>query len=118
MAYVTGKHIDMLPQQTIADALAARDDLIEKLRREIEGWKATVAALKLAESLYGLGEGRQVMKDLRKDAGRLNWLEAHPRHAQIAIDGRLTDCVFYGISCAQLVKLREAIDRAMKESEK
>lgn len=50
---------------------------------------------------------------LRKDSERLDWLESNPRHAQIIIDGVPTDCVFYGISCAELTRLRDAIDAAM-----
>lgn len=50
-----------------------------------------------------------------KDAARLDWLESNPRHAQILVDGKVTDCVFYGISCASLMKLREAIDAAMEK---
>jgi len=52
--------------------------------------------------------------ELKRDEARLNWLESNPRHAQTIIDGQITDCVFYGISCAALMKLRDAIDAAMK----
>lgn len=52
--------------------------------------------------------------ELRKDVERLSWLESNPRHAQILIDGVSADCVFYGISCAELVPLRAAIDAAME----
>lgn len=66
------------------------------------------ATLALTDSTAELDAGM-------KDAERLNWLESNPRHAQSLIDGNATDCVLYGISCAELVKLRDAIDAAMKE---
>ena len=52
---------------------------------------------------------------LMEDEARLDWLESNPRHAQIMVDGVATDCVFYGISCAQLMRLREAIDAARRK---
>ncbi len=65
--------------------------------------------------LTQIGNMRAENAELRKDAARLDWLESNPRHAQILIESRATDCVFYGISCAELVKLRDAIDAAMGE---
>jgi hypothetical protein len=50
----------------------------------------------------------------QKDAERLDWLESNPRHAQTFIDGVPRDCVFYGISCSDLTRLRDAIDAAME----
>jgi small-conductance mechanosensitive channel len=46
----------------------------------------------------------------RKDKERLDWLEQNPRYAQMMITNQVTECVFYGIACAELTPLREAID--------
>jgi hypothetical protein len=50
--------------------------------------------------------------ELLADKDRLDWLESNPRHAQIMVDELVTNCVFYGISCAELTRLRDAIDAA------
>jgi len=53
-----------------------------------------------------------------RDGERINYLEQNPRHAQIVIDGTATDCVLYGISAAELVPLRAAIDAAIAQGRK
>lgn len=50
-----------------------------------------------------------------KDSARLNYLERNPRHAQIMIDGVVRDCVFYGITTAELTPIRHAIDTILAE---
>ncbi|MGN6654736.1 MAG: hypothetical protein ACTHJ9_05290 [Rhodanobacter sp.] len=50
------------------------------------------------------------------DSARLDWLERHPRLAEIVIDGHSTDCYVYAVSGAQGVKLREIIDATMQAS--
>ena len=49
----------------------------------------------------------------RKDTLMLDWLALHPRGAQIVIDGKTQDCIFWGISSAPNNTLREAIIAAM-----
>lgn len=64
--------------------------------------------------LEALSAGEVKTQDqLKRDTERLDWLESNPRHAKIIIDGVPTDCVFYGISCAELTRLRDAVDAAM-----
>lgn len=55
------------------------------------------------------------IEELRADKERLDWLESSPRHAQIMVDGEAMNCVFYGISCVRLMRLREAIDAARRK---
>jgi hypothetical protein len=74
------------------------------LRASVEYWATQYNATKLMLNLA------------QKDSERLDWLESNPRHAQVTMDdGSLTDCVFYGISCSTLMKLRDAIDAARGE---
>lgn len=71
-------------------------------------------AMRIANLEQANAQLRAENAELKRDAERLNWLESNPRHAQIVVDGKMTNCVFYGISCAELMKLRDAIDAAMK----
>jgi hypothetical protein len=57
-------------------------------------------------------------ESLLQDKLRLDWLESNPRHAEMVIEGNTIECVFYGISCADLMKLREAIDIAISDDTK
>lgn len=73
-------------------------------------FRMDAALAHVAQFAYAKG-----LNDGGEDTERLNWLESNPRHAQTRLaDGQVTDCVFYGISCAELMKLRDAIDAAMK----
>ena len=54
------------------------------------------------------------LAEARKDAERISWLELHPRYGQITVGGETIECVLYGITCAEMVSLREAIDAARK----
>lgn len=47
-----------------------------------------------------------------RDVVRLQWLADNPRGAQIVVDGKTHDCVFWGISSHPRGTLREAIDAA------
>jgi hypothetical protein len=94
-------------RQPEIDALK-HDNLIQKetcralgrLVAELKGEKATLQA---------------EVERLRKDAERLDWLEAHPRLGEIHVDGEVKDCYLYAVSGALGVPLRAIID-AMKES--
>ena len=88
---------------------------IYELRDQIKGppGYATWADAATAEKVKRIALERELAAAL-VDAKRLDWLEQHPRHAQIIIDGVSKDAVFYGISCHELVKLRDAIDAARK----
>lgn len=52
------------------------------------------------------------------DTARLDWLERHPRLAEIVVDGHSTDCYLYGVAGAPGLKLREIIDAAMRDEAK
>jgi len=88
-------------------------DLINRLR---EPWRMPEKKPPVMDEAADALKAQQAeIEALIEDKARLDWLEANPRHAQIMVDGVATDCVFYGISCAQLMKLREAIDAARRK---
>ena len=53
------------------------------------------------------------LAEAERDSRRLQWLADNPRGAQIVVDGKTQDCVFWGISAHPRATLREAIDAAM-----
>jgi len=87
-------------------------DALEAQQAEIEALKAVKAEADDFTKVIANAcqEAEKQVLALMEDKDRLDWIEANPRHAQIMVDGETMDCVFYGISCAQLVRLREAID--------
>ena len=56
----------------------------------------------------------EINNELFTDKSRLDWLEKHPRLAQIIINGKAEDCYLYAVSGAPGLKLREIIDTAMR----
>jgi hypothetical protein len=52
------------------------------------------------------------------DAERIDWLEKHPRLAEITVNGKTEDCFYYAVAGASGVRLRDIIDAARKESDK
>lgn len=73
--------------------------------------------------LHGTRESVEAVSDLieaqatqpsadAEDTARLNWLALHPRSAQIVVDGTPKACIFWGISSAPEITIREAIDAA------
>ena len=53
------------------------------------------------------------LAEAERDSRRLQWLADNPRGAQIVVDGKTQDCVFWGISAHPRAALRDAIDAAM-----
>jgi len=104
--------------------LGASEELGDEAADALEAQQAEIEALKAAKAeaddftkaiAHACQEAEKQVLALMEDKDRLDWLESNPRHAQIMVDGVATDCVFYGISCAQLMKLREAIDAARRK---
>lgn len=58
-------------------------------------------------------DARARLAEAGRDSRRLQWLADNPRGAQIVVDGKTQDCVFWGISAHPRATLREAIDAAM-----
>ena len=60
---------------------------------------------------------RKRLAEAERDAARLQWLADNPRGAQIVVDGKTQDCVFWGVSGHPRATLREAIDAAMRATD-
>lgn len=71
-----------------------------------------MTANKIAELEARIAKLELALVEAEKDTLRLNWIEAYPREAQIMVDGVITDCLFFGITCAPSLGCREAIDMA------
>lgn len=48
------------------------------------------------------------------DTARLNYLERHPKLAEMHVKGEVTACYYYAVAGAAGIKLREIMDSAMK----
>lgn len=101
---------------------AERDDLQQHCDR-LTGMKFSerihAAIVSRAEAAERQLAERQAKHDKAvKDSERINWIEAHPRAAQIMVGGKVEDCIFYGVSTADLMPLRDAIDQIITQSEK
>lgn len=77
-------------------------------------WRRSRNDIEPLTALVSIGQQAEI-EALRADKDRLDWLEQNPRHAQIVVEGVPQSCVFYGITCSHLMKLREAIDAARRK---
>lgn len=89
-----------LHAESAPDALASERSANEVLTKENEELRAQLESAKV-------------------DAGRLDWLAAHPRQADITVQGprgmEKKPAIFWGVSAHPNWSLREAVDAAMKE---
>ena len=69
----------------------------------------------MSAALDELAHLREEVKQLRADAGRLDWMEKHPRMGTIVGNGRHEECYYYVVAGVMGMKLREIIDVARNE---
>lgn len=103
-----------------AELLAERDELAEKLK--LRTHQIGVACHE-HDLTHALACGRCYQEliverdELAKDTRRLNWLAAHPRLADICVDGRKSEGYVYVVAGALGLTLREVIDAAMSKGD-
>lgn len=108
--------------------VAARADAeIAALKRSCEDWEAQMRTFRETENaeiaklrrelketnmMFAISCNDGAIRELQRDADRLNWLAENPREGTIRLGLEFKTATFWGVSAAPGVSLRAAIDAA------